>query len=70
MGVWIPLAEEAETVRQLFDRGWAVTPGERFRFRAPPGIRVTTTDLSPDDAGRLAADISQVISATTATYSG
>jgi len=31
---------------------------------------VTTTDLSPDDAGRLAADISQVISATTATYSG
>ena len=70
LGVWIPLAEEAETVRQLFDRGWAVTPGERFRFRAPPGIRVTTTDLSPDDAGRLAADISQVISATTATYSG
>jgi DNA-binding transcriptional MocR family regulator len=70
LGVWIPLAEEAETVRQLFDRGWAVSPGERYRFRAPPGIRVTTTDLSPDDAGRLAADISQVARGTTATYSG
>ena len=42
---------------------------QRAQF-APPGIRVTTADLSPDDAGRLAADISQVTRATTATYSG
>jgi DNA-binding transcriptional MocR family regulator len=70
LGVWVPLAEEADTVRQLFDRGWAVSPGERYRFRTPPGIRITTTDLEPADAAELAAEMNDVMRATTATYAG
>jgi DNA-binding transcriptional MocR family regulator len=70
LGVWIPLAEEAGTVQQLLDRGWAVSPGERYRFRTPPGIRVTTADLRPDDARELAAAISDIARGATATYAG
>ena len=47
LGVWVPLAEEAATVQLLLERGWAVSPGERYRFRTPPWIRVTTTALKP-----------------------
>jgi DNA-binding transcriptional MocR family regulator len=70
LGVWVPLTEEADTVRQLFDRGWAVSPGERYRFRTPPGVRITTTDLEPADAAELAAAMNDVMRATTATYAG
>lgn len=70
LGVWVPLAEEAETVRQLFDRGWAVSPGERYRFRTPPGVRITTTDLEPADTAGLAAAMNDVMRGATATYAG
>jgi DNA-binding transcriptional MocR family regulator len=70
LGVWIPLDEEAATVQQLLDRGWAVSPGERFRFRTPPGIRVTTAALEPADARELAAAIDEVVHGATATYAG
>src|SRR6185295_18206138 len=53
LGVWVPLAEEAETAQQLLERMWAVSPGERFRFASPPGIRITTTRLEPGDAAAL-----------------
>ena len=46
LGVWVPLAEEVDTVRQLFDRGWAVSPGEHYRFRTPPGS-VSPQPISP-----------------------
>ena len=69
LGVWIPLAEEVATVQQLLDRGWAVSPGERYRFDAPPGIRVTTTDLEPSEAEELAAALAQTLRAG-ATYAG
>jgi DNA-binding transcriptional MocR family regulator len=70
LGVWVPLTEEAATVQQLLERGWAVSPGERFRFRTPPGIRITATTLLPDEAGRLAADLDAIVHATPATYTG
>ncbi len=70
LGVWVPVAEEADTVRQLLDHGWAVSPGERYRHRTPPGIRITTTSLAPRDAENLAAAIAEVIHASTATYAG
>ena len=68
LGVWVPLAEEVAAVQQLLDRGWAVSPGERYRFDAPPGIRITTTDLEPSEAVELAA--AMTLSTATATYSG
>jgi DNA-binding transcriptional MocR family regulator len=70
LGVWIPVAEEAATAQLLLERGWAVSPGERFRFEAPPGIRVTTTTLTPAEAGELAAAFAEAAAAGGATYAG
>jgi DNA-binding transcriptional MocR family regulator len=54
--VWIPVRAETATVQALVGRGWGVAPGERFRVRSAPAIRVTTSALAPDDARRFAAD--------------
>jgi DNA-binding transcriptional MocR family regulator len=70
LGVWVPLAEEAPVVQQLAGQGWAVSPGERFRFRASPGIRITTTGLDPAAAVDLAAAIAGAATASPATYAG
>jgi len=70
LGVWVPLAEEVATVQQLLERGWAVSPGERYRFRTPPGIRITTTALEPSEAGELAAALQTIVHSTTDTYPG
>jgi DNA-binding transcriptional MocR family regulator len=70
LGVWVPVDTEAAAVQQLLERGWAVSPGERFRFSAPPGIRVTTTDLEPAQARLLAAAIADVARPARATYAG
>lgn len=59
--VWIPVREEARTVRGLADCGWAVAAGERFRIATAPAIRVTTSTLTPMDAERLAADLATVL---------
>jgi DNA-binding transcriptional MocR family regulator len=70
LGVWVPVAEEVDTVQQLLDRGWAVSPGEHYRFRAPAGIRITTAGLESAEAAALAAAMNDVMRDTTATYSG
>ena len=74
LGVWVPLTEESPgetvTTQRLLDRGWAVSPGERYRFRTGPGLRITTAALSPDDAERLAAAIDEITRDTAATYAG
>jgi DNA-binding transcriptional MocR family regulator len=70
LGVWVPLAEEAAVVQQLLERGWAVSPGERYRFDSPPGVRITTTDLEPSEAVELAASLAASLHARSSTYSG
>lgn len=70
LGVWLPLREEAAAVRELLARGWAVSPGERYRFRSAPGIRITTADLQPDEAEALAEAVAALGRAPTSTYSG
>jgi DNA-binding transcriptional MocR family regulator len=70
LGVWVPVEEEAATVQQLLDRGWAVSPGERYRLETPPAIRVTTAALEPKDARELAAAFDAVADGETATYAG
>ena len=70
LGVWVPLAEEAATVHGLLERGWAVSPGERYRFAAAPGIRITTTDLEPSEARELAVALEEVLRGGAATYTG
>jgi DNA-binding transcriptional MocR family regulator len=70
LGVWVPLADEAAAVRELLGQGWAVSPGERYRFESAPGLRVTTADLEPDEAERLADAIAALGRAPAATYAG
>jgi DNA-binding transcriptional MocR family regulator len=70
LGVWVPLAEEVATVQSLLERGWAVSAGERYRFRTPPGIRITTTALEPRDAEALADALADALGATATTYAG
>jgi DNA-binding transcriptional MocR family regulator len=67
LGVWIPLDDESATAQLLLERGWAVAPGERYRFRSEPGVRVTTTALRPTEARELAAAF---VEAGDATYAG
>jgi len=68
LGVWVPLADEAAVVRELLARGWAVGPGERFRFQSASGIRVTTAALEPADAARLADALASLRGPTARTY--
>lgn len=70
LGVWVPLPDETAAVELLLERGWAVSPGERYRVNAPPGIRITTTDLQPNEAEELAAALQAIMHATAATYAG
>jgi DNA-binding transcriptional MocR family regulator len=70
LGVWIPVEEEGPILQALAERGWAVSPGESYRYRTAPGIRVTTTTLQPAEARRLADDIAAVVSGRATTYAG
>ncbi len=70
LGVWIPVQEETVIVQALGEQGWAVSPGERFRYRTAPGIRVTTVTLQPADARRLASDIATAVGHRATTYAG
>jgi DNA-binding transcriptional MocR family regulator len=70
LGVWVPLADEAASVRELLVQGWAVSPGERYRFNTSPGIRITTATLEPDKAVHLADAIAALGRAPAGTYAG
>jgi DNA-binding transcriptional MocR family regulator len=70
LGVWVPLPEETAVTQSLLDLGWAVSPGERYRFRTPPGIRITTTTLEPGDAAKLAEAMHETMNAPPAGYLG
>lgn len=54
LNVWVPVPDETGAVSRLLHAGWAVAPGARFRTAAPPGIRITTSTLRPEEAGPLA----------------
>ena len=70
LGVWLPLAEEAAAVRELLLQGWAVSPGERYRFHSAPGVRITTARLEPEEAERLADALAALGRAPAGTYAG
>jgi DNA-binding transcriptional MocR family regulator len=70
LGVWVPLVEEAAAVSELLVRGWAVSPGERYRIRSAPGIRITTAGLEPDEAEELAGAFAALRRAPGGTYAG
>jgi DNA-binding transcriptional MocR family regulator len=70
LGVWVPLEDEAAAVQELLAQGWAVSPGERYRFRSAPGLRITTAGLEPEEADGLADAIANLGRAPAGTYGG
>ena len=66
--VWVPVRDEAGSVRALADRGWAVAAGERFRIQAAPAIRVTVSALQPQDADRFARDLADALHPATTGF--
>jgi DNA-binding transcriptional MocR family regulator len=61
LNVWIPIPEESAVAQELFQRGWAVAAGERYRIKTPPAIRVTTASLDAQDALKFANDLAEVL---------
>jgi DNA-binding transcriptional MocR family regulator len=61
LNVWIPLPEESAVIQALFQRGWAVAAGERYRFKTPTAVRVTIASLDAADANRFANDLAAVL---------
>jgi DNA-binding transcriptional MocR family regulator len=61
MNVWVPVPEEGTVAQRLLAQGFAVTPGERFRIRSAPGIRITTATLRPAEAERLADAVASTL---------
>jgi DNA-binding transcriptional MocR family regulator len=61
LNVWVPVAEEGAVVQWLLGAGWAVLPGERFRLRSGPGVRVTVSTLEEAEAERLASDLAAAL---------
>lgn len=54
--VWVPVPDETAAVMALLDHGWAVAPGTRYRQAATRGIRITTSELQPEE-GEQVADV-------------
>ena len=70
MNVWVPVRDESDVVNGLRTHGWWVAAGARFRINTGPGVRITTTALSPTEGNRLAADFAAVLGESESTYGG
>jgi DNA-binding transcriptional MocR family regulator len=57
LNVWVPVREEAPVIRALYEAGFIVLAGERFRMQTPPGLRITTSTMTEDEAPVVAAVI-------------
>ena len=68
LNVWVPVAEESSSVQALLGAGWAVSAGERFRLKSPPGLRITISSLDPREAPRLATALERTFGRTRRTH--
>jgi DNA-binding transcriptional MocR family regulator len=58
---WVPVSDEQAVVSGLLRRGWAVSPGDRFRIASAPGIRIAVATLDVDEAPRLAQALAECV---------
>jgi DNA-binding transcriptional MocR family regulator len=68
--VWVPVPQETGTVAALQAAGWAVAAGEPFRLKSSPGIRLTASRLSAEDASAFADALAHALRSRTRTYGG
>jgi len=55
LNVWVPVRDEHRTVQTLFDAGFAIRSGERFRIASPSGVRISIATVLPDEAEAIAS---------------
>jgi DNA-binding transcriptional MocR family regulator len=67
LNVWVPVREEATTAQALQSHGWLVRGGEAFRLATPPGLRITTATLQPQEAVALADHLAEILTGPTRT---
>ena len=65
LNVWVPVAAEDAVVAHLATAGWAVRPGERYRLKSPPGIRITVATLRAAEVEPLADEVARAIAGKT-----
>ncbi|MYX76078.1 aminotransferase class I/II-fold pyridoxal phosphate-dependent enzyme [Streptomyces sp. SID3915] len=70
LNVWVPVRDESAVVNGLRTRGWWTAAGTRFRIATPPGVRVTTAALTPDEARGLARDLADTLGESEPVYGG
>ncbi|HEX6493282.1 MAG TPA: aminotransferase class I/II-fold pyridoxal phosphate-dependent enzyme [Candidatus Dormibacteraeota bacterium] len=61
LSAWVAVRDEHSVVEGLVERGWAVTPGERFRVASPPGIRIAFATLAEDEAPAFARALADCV---------
>lgn len=61
LNVWVAVPDEAVAISRLLGAGWAAAPGARFRMHTPAGIRITISDLTPDEIDPLADAIARAV---------
>lgn len=55
--VWMEVEDEIATVQAMQDAGWAIAGGQRFRLNSPPGVRITTATLEPEESYRFVENL-------------
>ncbi|GAC1314735.1 MAG: aminotransferase class I/II-fold pyridoxal phosphate-dependent enzyme [Acidimicrobiales bacterium] len=70
LNVWVPVLDEAAVLSGMAARGWAIAPGSRFRLATPPGVRITTAALDPEDAPTVACDLAASLGSGGRTRAG
>ncbi len=61
MNVWVPVPDEDSAAASLLDAGFAVSTGARFRIHSPPGLRITTASLRPEEAPLVADAVARAL---------
>lgn len=61
LNVWVPTADEDLVAARLLDAGYLVAPGRKYRRQAPPGVRVTVSNITIAGAAQLADSIAAAL---------
>jgi len=61
LNIWVPVREEGVALQSLAMAGWYVAPGERFRLKSAPGLRVTVSRLHGAETARFAKAVGEAL---------
>ncbi|MFG1604257.1 aminotransferase class I/II-fold pyridoxal phosphate-dependent enzyme [Actinoplanes sp. NPDC049265] len=61
LNIWVRVPDETRAVSVLREAGYAVAPGSLFRIDSPPGIRITISDLEPEQITPVADAVATAV---------